>query len=55
SVAPGSLYRIAGPPGLRLTVSPLDDADIPALADAVAAAVRPGAPGRLHRVNPARW
>jgi DNA-binding transcriptional MocR family regulator len=44
SVAPGSLYRIAGPPGLRLTVSPLDDADIPALADAVAAAVRPGAP-----------
>jgi DNA-binding transcriptional MocR family regulator len=38
-VAPGSLYRIATGPGIRITVSPLDDADIVPLADAVAAAV----------------
>ncbi|PZF99429.1 aminotransferase class I/II-fold pyridoxal phosphate-dependent enzyme [Micromonospora deserti] len=41
SVAPGSLYRIAGPPGLRITVSPLADADVGPLADALARAVRP--------------
>ncbi|SCL50903.1 transcriptional regulator, GntR family [Micromonospora citrea] len=45
AVAPGALYRIAGPPGLRITVSPLDAAEIPALAEAVARAVRPGPPG----------
>ena len=38
AVAPGSLYRIAGPPGIRITVSPLADADLAPLADAVAAA-----------------
>jgi DNA-binding transcriptional MocR family regulator len=38
AVAPGSLFRIAAPPGIRITVSPLDDDAIPALADAVAAA-----------------
>jgi DNA-binding transcriptional MocR family regulator len=38
-VAPGSLYRIGAPPGIRITVSPLDSADIPVLADALAHAV----------------
>ncbi len=41
SVAPGSLYRIAAPPGLRVTVSALDEADLPALADALARAAHP--------------
>ncbi|MGX6602600.1 aminotransferase class I/II-fold pyridoxal phosphate-dependent enzyme [Micromonosporaceae bacterium Da 78-11] len=41
AVAPGSIFRIAAPPGIRITTSPLDEADIPALADAVAAAARP--------------
>ncbi|MFJ6197136.1 aminotransferase class I/II-fold pyridoxal phosphate-dependent enzyme [Micromonospora sp. NPDC092111] len=41
SVAPGGLYRIGAGPGVRITVSPLDDADVAPLADAVAAAVRP--------------
>lgn len=44
SVAPGALYRIAGPPGLRITISTLDDGDIAPLADAVANALRPAAP-----------
>jgi len=39
AVAPGALFRLASPPGIRITVSPLDEADLPALADAVAAAV----------------
>jgi DNA-binding transcriptional MocR family regulator len=49
AVAPGSLFRIASAPGIRITVSPLDAADIPVLADAIAAAARPiavGAPSR---------
>ncbi|MEV5764354.1 aminotransferase class I/II-fold pyridoxal phosphate-dependent enzyme [Micromonospora sp. NPDC052213] len=41
AVAPGALYRIAGPPGLRITVSSLDDGEVAPLADAVARAVRP--------------
>jgi DNA-binding transcriptional MocR family regulator len=41
AVAPGSQFRIASGPGIRITVSPLDDRHIPALADAVAAAVHP--------------
>jgi DNA-binding transcriptional MocR family regulator len=41
AVAPGSLFRINTPPGIRITVSTLDDADIPALADAVASAAHP--------------
>ncbi|MFI7487530.1 aminotransferase class I/II-fold pyridoxal phosphate-dependent enzyme [Micromonospora echinaurantiaca] len=44
TVAPGALYRIAGPPGLRITVSRLADGDVEPLADALADAVRP-APG----------
>ncbi|HEX5597712.1 MAG TPA: aminotransferase class I/II-fold pyridoxal phosphate-dependent enzyme [Micromonosporaceae bacterium] len=43
-VAPGSLYRIATGPGIRITVSPLDDNAINPLAGAVAEAVRAGAP-----------
>ncbi|HEX7744055.1 MAG TPA: aminotransferase class I/II-fold pyridoxal phosphate-dependent enzyme [Micromonosporaceae bacterium] len=39
AVAPGSLYRLSSPPGIRITVSPLDLADVEPLADAVARAV----------------
>uniref|UniRef100_A0AAU2JKD7 Aminotransferase class I/II-fold pyridoxal phosphate-dependent enzyme n=1 Tax=Streptomyces sp. NBC_00049 TaxID=2903617 RepID=A0AAU2JKD7_9ACTN len=42
----GARYRVESGPGVRLTVSPLALADVPALADAVAAAVRPVAGGR---------
>jgi DNA-binding transcriptional MocR family regulator len=38
AVAPGSLFRIASPPGVRITVSPLHRDGIEKLADAVAAA-----------------
>ena len=41
AVAPGSLFRIDAPPGIRITVSPLSDADLAPLADAVAAAAHP--------------
>jgi DNA-binding transcriptional MocR family regulator len=41
AAAPGSLFRIASPAGIRITVSPLDDADIPALVDATVAAAHP--------------
>ncbi|HLT10949.1 MAG TPA: aminotransferase class I/II-fold pyridoxal phosphate-dependent enzyme [Micromonosporaceae bacterium] len=47
AVAPGSLYRLASPPGIRLTVSPLTDAaGIESVADAVAAAVTASRVGR---------
>jgi DNA-binding transcriptional MocR family regulator len=39
AVAPGALYRLASPPALRLTISPLDLSDVEPLADAVAQAV----------------
>ncbi|WP_091085463.1 aminotransferase class I/II-fold pyridoxal phosphate-dependent enzyme [Micromonospora nigra] len=45
SVAPGALFRIAAGPGLRVSVGPLDDAEIPALADAVARAIHPAPDG----------
>lgn len=42
AVAPGSLFRIAAPAGIRITVSPLDDdAGIEPLADAIAVAAHP--------------
>lgn len=41
AVAPGSLFRIATPPGIRITVGPLDDAEVEPLADAIAMAARP--------------
>jgi DNA-binding transcriptional MocR family regulator len=40
-VAPGSLYRLASPPGVRITVSGLALADVGRLADAVIRAVGP--------------
>ncbi|MGC5017752.1 aminotransferase class I/II-fold pyridoxal phosphate-dependent enzyme [Micromonospora sp. DT47] len=44
SVAPGALYRIGAGPGVRITVSALDEADVVPLADAVARALRPATP-----------
>jgi DNA-binding transcriptional MocR family regulator len=44
AVAPGALFRLASRPGIRITVSPLDQAELPALAAAVAAAVAGGRP-----------
>jgi DNA-binding transcriptional MocR family regulator len=41
AVAPGSLFRIGSPPGIRITVSPLAETGLVALADAVAAAAHP--------------
>jgi DNA-binding transcriptional MocR family regulator len=43
AVAPGSLFRIDSPQGIRITVSPLTDADIEPLSAAIAAAVNPAA------------
>jgi len=43
AVAPGSLFRMEAPPGVRMTVSPIDDDVIEALADEVAAAAHPAA------------
>jgi DNA-binding transcriptional MocR family regulator len=39
AVAPGSLYRLASPPGFRLSVGALSLSDVDKVADAVAAAV----------------
>lgn len=47
AVAPGARFRLNSPPAVRITVSPLAEADIVPLADAVAAAVRPS-PGRSY-------
>ena len=41
AVSPGALHRLASPPGMRITVTPLDLAQLPRLADAVSAAVTP--------------
>lgn len=41
AVAPGSLFRVSAPPGVRISIGPLSEGDVPELADAVAAAVRP--------------
>ncbi|RVX46073.1 DNA-binding transcriptional MocR family regulator [Nonomuraea polychroma] len=46
AAAPGARNRVATPPALRLTVSPLRPEDIPALADDLAAAVHPPSRGR---------
>ncbi|MFE9329469.1 aminotransferase class I/II-fold pyridoxal phosphate-dependent enzyme [Streptomyces sp. NPDC006925] len=47
AVAPGARFRLASPPGLRLTVSPLSPADIERVAADVAAALRPTGGGRF--------
>ena len=39
AVAPGSLYRLASSPGIRITISPLGMSDVDRLADAVAESV----------------
>ncbi|TPQ15697.1 aminotransferase class I/II-fold pyridoxal phosphate-dependent enzyme [Streptomyces sporangiiformans] len=41
AVAPGAVFRVSAPPGLRITVSTLAPPDIAPLADAVASAVGP--------------
>jgi DNA-binding transcriptional MocR family regulator len=46
AVAPGALFRVASPPGLRITISPLDPSGVEPLADAVLRAVRPGPAAR---------
>ncbi|GEB48162.1 MULTISPECIES: aminotransferase class I/II-fold pyridoxal phosphate-dependent enzyme [Streptomyces] len=48
AVAPGARFRLASAPGLRVTVSPLDDGAARRLAEAVAAAVRPASPRRYE-------
>ena len=45
AVAPGSLYRLAAPPGFRFTVAALELSDVDRLADAVATAVGASAVG----------
>lgn len=42
AVAPGARFRLDSPPGIRITVSTLDDQDILPMADAVAAATGVG-------------
>jgi DNA-binding transcriptional MocR family regulator len=49
AVAPGSLFRIATPPGIRLSVGPLTDADIEPLADAITVAAHPVGIGQASR------
>ncbi|MEU2725738.1 aminotransferase class I/II-fold pyridoxal phosphate-dependent enzyme [Streptomyces smyrnaeus] len=46
AVAPGARFRLASPPGLRVTVSPLAPGDIDRLADDLAMALRPAQAGR---------
>jgi len=41
AVAPGSLFRIGSPPGIRITVSSLGETELVGLADAVADAAHP--------------
>ncbi|WP_333763100.1 aminotransferase class I/II-fold pyridoxal phosphate-dependent enzyme [Streptomyces sp. IBSBF 2390] len=47
AVAPGARFRLASPPGIRITISPLTPEDITPLATAVATAVRPS-PVRVY-------
>ncbi|WIM95363.1 aminotransferase class I/II-fold pyridoxal phosphate-dependent enzyme [Actinoplanes oblitus] len=48
AVAPGALFRVASPPGIRITISTLTEPELPALAQAVAAAIRPTAAGLMR-------
>ncbi|BBB01819.1 putative GntR family transcriptional regulator [Actinacidiphila reveromycinica] len=47
AVAPGGRFRVNSPPGIRITVSPLEAADIAPLADAVAAVLHPAGASRF--------
>jgi DNA-binding transcriptional MocR family regulator len=49
AVAPGSLYRLAAPPGFRVSLGALPLAQVEPLADAVARAVAPPGSGVLTR------
>ena len=49
AVAPGSLFRLRSAPGIRITVSTLDESDLPGLAEAVASSVRPSGHVTLMR------
>ncbi|MFJ3231157.1 aminotransferase class I/II-fold pyridoxal phosphate-dependent enzyme [Streptomyces sp. NPDC086787] len=46
AVASGSRFRLGSPPGIRVTVSALAPHEVPVLADAIAACVRPQRTGR---------
>ncbi|MEV7980496.1 aminotransferase class I/II-fold pyridoxal phosphate-dependent enzyme [Streptomyces sp. NPDC086519] len=48
AVAPGARYRLATPPGIRITVSTLTPEETAPLAEAVAAAVSPPKGGRIQ-------
>lgn len=48
AVAPGARFRIAAPPGVRLTVSAMTPADVGPLADAVASATGPARADRRY-------
>ncbi|MGW4550149.1 aminotransferase class I/II-fold pyridoxal phosphate-dependent enzyme [Streptomyces violaceorubidus] len=50
AVAPGARFRLGAPPGIRITVSTLGEEDFVPLAEAVAAAVGPGAGANRSRV-----
>ncbi|MFK0253557.1 aminotransferase class I/II-fold pyridoxal phosphate-dependent enzyme [Streptomyces sp. NPDC090445] len=47
AVAPGSRFRVQSGPGVRVTVSGLDAAEVASLAEALAAAVRPAPAARF--------
>ncbi|MFI5931167.1 aminotransferase class I/II-fold pyridoxal phosphate-dependent enzyme [Actinoplanes sp. NPDC051494] len=49
AVAPGSMFRLVSPPGVRVTISPLDDDGVEPFADAMAAAVQPAGLGAHSR------
>jgi DNA-binding transcriptional MocR family regulator len=49
TVAPGVMFRVGSPPGIRITISPLDEGAVEPLADAVATAVRPAGLAGLGR------
>jgi DNA-binding transcriptional MocR family regulator len=49
AVAPGSLFRVGAPPGIRITVSALATSDIEPLAEAVTAAAHPAGVGAESR------
>jgi DNA-binding transcriptional MocR family regulator len=49
AVAPGSLFRMSAPPGIRITVSALPEAGVEQLAEAVAAAAFPAGVGGQSR------
>jgi DNA-binding transcriptional MocR family regulator len=47
AVAPGSRFRMASPPGIRITISPLRAEEIPHVANAITTATHPPTTGRF--------